>query len=339
MPKIDVGIRSARTANTQVPSIANAVGGAARNLSILQSSIDPRILGHHNLRARLANVHNEVVSIERHLQDLHAGVAQMLNLYENMENNISGSIPGTLTLRGNSGQQGASGLGVAWARGDGVKALSVGVGIMGSIGPAYSVVIRSLLNTTRRGNHIIVSASQRVRSLTGIRGTRYTVENFNRISGITRMNNLSRVAGKAGLGIGIAYGGISVIGGIRNDMRAGASGQRTAANALAETGYQGARITANKVSAKAGAKGGAKIGAAIGSFIFPGVGTVVGGVIGGAVGGIGAYFVSNQIMSSSVVTGVRDAASNAIYSAANVGRNVANGIANAGNAVRNWFRR
>ena len=82
MATIDVDIHSARAATTQVPPIVNTVAGASLRLNILQSSIDPRVLNHHNLRSRLASVRNEVVSIEDQLKNLHTSVMSMLERYE-----------------------------------------------------------------------------------------------------------------------------------------------------------------------------------------------------------------------------------------------------------------
>lgn len=166
-------------------------------------------------------------------------------------------------------------------------------------------------------------------------------QNFANKAQSASKSKLAGIVGKVGTGLAVGIGGISVVSGIVGDVRSGVTGSRVAGNAVAETAFQAGRIgsvkAVGKIGAKGGAIGGAKVGALIGS-IIPGAGTVigaaVGGVIGGIVGGVGAGLATGWAYDR-LVTPVRDAVSNVVTGAINVGTNVVQGAAKAATTAVN----
>ena len=82
MSKIDVNIVEARLANSKLLFIRDIIDDVTRQVIHLQSTIDPRVLDQNNLLTRLNNSRNNLISIDGDLRDLHAGIANMLNRYE-----------------------------------------------------------------------------------------------------------------------------------------------------------------------------------------------------------------------------------------------------------------
>lgn len=85
MGEINVNVAKSRATNTQLLPIYDKVNNVTIRLTSIQSSLDPRILSHNNLRMRMLNTRSKIVSIEAHLRNFHAGIANILNRYEEAE--------------------------------------------------------------------------------------------------------------------------------------------------------------------------------------------------------------------------------------------------------------
>jgi len=307
MSWIDVNLAGSRDSASKLVPIATIVGDTADHFRKMQSMIDRRILNLKNLNARMTNVVRETGFIAQDIRKMHIVITEILNRYENTDQGLASQAP-SLDLGGTGSSKHVNAF-VASNRSidTALDRARLGANFAKTGAPVVGVLsVARLSAATSATGHINVSGSKGVRAFTGIKGTRYTASTFN--SKVTQAGtSKSSIAGKVGAGASIAYGGATIISGIRNDIASGASARTVAANAAVETGQQAFRHGVTKKTVTSFTAKGAKWGSLAGP---------KGAIAGAAVGAIAG------VVASGVIT--------------QVGRNVINGAANMG---RNLLRR
>jgi len=307
MSWIDVDLAESRNSASKLTFVGITVSDTADQISKLQSIIDRRILNLKNLNSRMTNVVRETALIAADIRKMHTVIMDILNRYETTDHDLASQAPSLDLGRPGSSKHvnafTASNRSIDTA----LNRARLGANFAKTGAPVVGVLSVAQLNTVKSATgHINVSGSKATRAFTGIKGTRYTASTFS-----SKINQAgtgkSSVAGKVGTGASIAYGGVAVISGIRNDIASGASARTVVTNAAVETGHQAVRHGVTKKTVSSFTLKGAKLGSIAGP---------KGAIAGAAIGAIAG------VVTSGIIT--------------EVGRNVINGAASMG---RNLLRR